>query len=98
MTKIRESAYSAGGPCHCGKVGLYAVPRHGHGPSHIDFFCADHRDEATDLMRKVHGLSSMRAERRFDAAMDHIESEEMVYNPEGKHQSQPGQDRARRRY
>lgn len=94
---IEEGSISKGGSCHCGKVGLYAVPRHGRGRENLEFFCGDHKDEADDLMRKVHSLSSMRRERRYDAAVEHEATEDVVYNPEGRF-TKGGMRDARRRH
>lgn len=58
MTKIRESSYSTGGPCHCGKPGHYAVPRQA--SSGWDYFCFEHRQQAYDLMYARHTIRTDR--------------------------------------
>lgn len=54
MTIIEEGVIGKGGPCHCGKVGLYAVPQRGRNT--CNFYCEDHREQANTAMRKHHEI------------------------------------------
>lgn len=96
MAGYKESALSSG-TCHCGAVGLYAVARHGRGKGPA-FFCAVHKAEADELAAGANRIRSMRAERKYDAAVQHVADEDLIHNPTGKHQSKPGATNARKRY
>lgn len=85
--RIPEGPISRGGPCHCGKVGLYAVPHQGRGSGRgFDFFCADHREEANTLMRERHNSMQDRRTAWYDEARQEAREERSRDMARQKHQ------------